>query len=284
MNYHHDYHAGNFADVLKHVVLARVLTYMKQKPKPFRVIDTHAGAGLYDLEGAEAAKTAEWQDGIARIFDADLPKYVAELLEPYLDAVRSVNGAGLKAGLKYYPGSPLIARHLMRDDDILVANELAEAEFQRLKQELRRAKSTTVLNIDARHAVKSLLPPKERRGLVLIDPPFEEKSEFADLATAVDDAMARFATGTYLIWYPIKDEAAADRFVAVATAKPGVEFLDVRLAVSKPFPGLGLTASGVLVLNPPFVLRAELETLMPCLESYLAEGSGSSFDIRIGVQ
>ncbi|MET0430912.1 MAG: 23S rRNA (adenine(2030)-N(6))-methyltransferase RlmJ, partial [Hyphomicrobium sp.] len=120
MNYHHDYHAGNFADVLKHIILARVVTYMKQKPKPFRVIDTHAGAGLYDLESAEAAKTAEWRDGIGRIFDADLPQDVAKLVEPYLDAVRAVNSAGLR----YYPGSPLIARHLMRHDDVLVANEL----------------------------------------------------------------------------------------------------------------------------------------------------------------
>jgi 23S rRNA (adenine2030-N6)-methyltransferase len=281
MNYHHDYHAGNFADVLKHVVLARVLTYMKQKPKPFRVIDTHAGAGLYDLGGSEAAKTAEWKDGIARILDADLPQAAADLLQPYLDAVRSVNSAG---GRRYYPGSPLIARHLMRDDDILIANELGDAEFQRLKRELHRAKSTTVLNIDARHAVKSLLPPKERRGLILIDPPFEEKSEFADLATAVQEAMARFATGTYLIWYPLKDETAADRFVAVATAATNVEFLDVRLAVSKPFAGLGLTASGVLVLNPPFVLENELRTVMPCLEERLAESSGSRFDLRTNVQ
>jgi 23S rRNA (adenine2030-N6)-methyltransferase len=280
MNYHHDYHAGNFADVLKHVVLARVLTYMKQKPKPFRVIDTHAGAGLYDLEGDEASKTAEWRDGIARIFDAALPDAVAGLLQPYFDAVHAVNGNSLK----YYPGSPLIARHLMRDDDVLVANELADREFERLKRELRRAKATTVLNIDARHAVKSLLPPKERRGLILIDPPFEEKSEFADLATAVADALTRFATGTYLIWYPLKDEATADRFVAAATAHAGIAFLDVRLWVARPFAGLGLTATGVLVLNPPFLLKSELETLMPVLEAHLSEDAGSRFELRTSVQ
>lgn len=279
MNYHHDYHAGNFADVLKHVVLARVVTYMKQKPKPFRVIDTHAGAGLYDLESEEAAKTGEWKDGIGRIYDADLPPAAADLIQPYLDAVRSVNGAKLR----YYPGSPLIARFLMRDDDVLIANELAENEFQRLKQDLRRPKSTTVLNLDARHAIKSLLPPKERRGLVLIDPPFEEKSEFDDLNVALQEAMARFATGTYLIWYPIKDETAADRFLARATGG-GAEFLDVRLTVSKPFAGLGLTASGVLVLNPPFVLEEELRILMPCLEELLAETEGSRFELRTGPQ
>ncbi|MET0639962.1 MAG: 23S rRNA (adenine(2030)-N(6))-methyltransferase RlmJ [Hyphomicrobium sp.] len=280
MNYHHDYHAGNFADVLKHIILARVVTYMKQKPKPFRVIDTHAGAGLYDLESAEAAKTAEWRDGIGRIFDADLPQDVAELVEPYLDAVRAVNSAGLR----YYPGSPLIARHLMRHDDVLVANELGGSEFQRLKDEFRRTRSTTVLNLDARQAIKSLLPPKERRGLVLIDPPFEQKSEFADLATSVTEAMTRFPTGTYLIWYPLKDEAAADHFVALAMSGEAADFLDVRLEVSKPFPGLGLTASGVLILNPPFVLQAELEIIMPSLEDHLADGSGSRFEIRSSVQ
>jgi 23S rRNA (adenine2030-N6)-methyltransferase len=276
MNYHHDYHAGNFADVLKHVVLVRVLTYMKQKPKPFRVIDTHAGAGLYDLEGPEADKTAEWKDGIARIFDADLPQPAADLLLPYLDSVRAVNAVGLR----YYPGSPLIARHIMRDDDVLIANELGAAEFQRLKVELRRAKSTSVLNIDARHAVKSLLPPKERRGLILIDPPFEEKSEFEDLATAIREALSRFATGTYLIWYPLKDETAADRFVATATGGRMVSFLDVRLAVSRPFAGLGLTASGVLVINPPFVLEDELRTVMPCLQAHLAETSDSRYELN----
>ena len=280
MNYHHDYHAGNFADVLKHIILARVVTYMKQKPKPFRVIDTHAGAGLYDLESAEAAKTAEWRDGIGRFFDADLPQDVAKLVEPYLDAVRAVNSAGLR----YYPGSPLIARHLMRHDDVLVANELGGSEFQRLKDEFRRTRSTTVLNLDARQAIKSLLPPKERRGLVLIDPPFEQKSEFADLATSVTEAMTRFPTGTYLIWYPLKDEAAADHFVALAMSGEAVDFLDVRLEVSKPFPGLGLTASGVLILNPPFVLQAELEIIMPSLEDHLADGSGSRFEIRSSVQ
>lgn len=280
MNYHHDYHAGNFADVLKHVILARVVTYMKQKPRPFRVIDTHGGAGRYDLAGTEASKTGEWREGIARLFEAELPPAAAELLAPYLETVRAMNGAELR----YYPGSPLIARHLMRPDDVLIANELNAADFARLKEELRPFKSTTVLNIDARHAVKSLLPPKERRGLVLIDPPFEERSEFADLATAVGEAMTRFETGTYVIWYPLKDEAAADRFVATATSRAGLEFLDVRLAVMKSFAGLGLTASGVLVINPPYMLEAELETIMPVLKDQLAEGSGSAFELRSAVQ
>jgi 23S rRNA (adenine2030-N6)-methyltransferase len=281
MNYRHGYHAGNFADVVKHVVLARVLTYMKQKPRPFRVIDTHAGSGRYDLDGEEAVKTGEWRDGIGRIFDAELPSVAAELLAPYLDAVKAVNADG---ELGVYPGSSVIARMLMRSEDVLVANELNASEFARLRQEFAKSKTTTVLNIDARHAVKSLLPPKERRGVVLIDPPFEDKNEFADLAVAVREALGRFAGGVYLIWYPLKDVIAADQFVAAATAREGLEFLDVRLAVCAPFPGLGLTAAGVLVLNPPYRLRAELEILMPVLLNALAEGDGSAFELRDTVQ
>lgn len=281
MNYRHGYHAGNFADVVKHIVLARVLTYMKQKPRPFRVIDTHAGSGRYDLGGEEAVKTGEWRDGIGRIFDADLPSAAAELLAPYLDAVKAVNTSG---ELAVYPGSSVIARMLMRPDDVLVANELNASEFTRLKQEFAKSKTTTVLNIDARHAVKSLLPPKERRGVVLIDPPFEDKNEFADLAVAVREALGRFAGGVYLIWYPLKDVIAADQFVEAVTAREGLEFLDVRLAICAPFPGLGLTAAGVLVLNPPYRLREELDIVMPVLLNALAEGEGSAFQLRDTVQ
>ena len=281
MNYRHGYHAGNFADVVKHVVLARVLTYMKQKPRPFRVIDTHAGAGRYDLAGVEAGKTGEWQDGIGRVFNAEFAPPVAELLQPYLDAVRADNASG---ELEVYPGSSLIARRIMRPEDVLVANELNTSEFERLKREIGRTRNTTFLNIDAWHAVKSLLPPKERRAVILIDPPFEVKSEFADLVVGVREAMNRFQDGVYVILYPLKDVEAADHFVAEATSRPGLEFLDVRLAVCAPFPGLGLTATGVLVINPPYLLRGELETVLPALRDCMAEGEGSGFAIIDVVQ
>ncbi len=281
MNYRHDYHAGNFADVVKHVVLARVVTYMMAKPRPFRVIDTHAGAGRYDLLGPEASKTGEWRDGIGRIFAAHFPPAVTEIIEPYLNAVRAVNTTD---ELKVYPGSSLIARMIMRPEDVLVANELNAEEYGRLKRAFGRTKNTTILNIDARHAVKSLLPPKERRGVILIDPPFEAKSEFDDLAVAVKDAMARFSAGVYLVWYPLKDEVAAGRFVAEVTRDFSLEFLDVRFSVCAPFPGLGLTAAGLLVLNPPYLLRDELETLLPYFKDVLSEGTGSGFQLNDRVQ
>jgi 23S rRNA (adenine2030-N6)-methyltransferase len=281
MNYRHDYHAGNFADVVKHVVLARVVTYMKQKPRPFRVIDTHAGAGRYDLLGPEASKTGEWRDGIGRVFAAHVPPAAAEILQPYLDAVRSVNTAG---ELKAYPGSSSIARTIMRPEDVLVANEFNADEYDRLRRVFGRVKNTTILNIDARHAVKSLLPPKERRGIILIDPPFEAKSEFADLAVAVREARVRFSDGVYLVWYPLKDSGAADRFVAEATRDFATEFLDVRFRVCAPFPGLGLTAAGLLVFNPPYMLRDELDVLLPHLKDLMSEGAGGGFQLRNTVQ
>ena len=281
MNYRHGYHAGNFADVVKHVVLARVVTYMKQKARPFRVIDTHAGAGRYDLLGPEASKTGEWRDGIGRVFAAHFPPAVTEVLQPYLDAVGSLNTTG---ELSVYPGSSLIARMLMRPEDFLVANELNADEFGRLKYLFGRAKNTTILNLDARHAVKSLLPPKERRGVILIDPPFEAKSEFADLAVAVSEATARFSAGVYLVWYPLKDDVAADHFVAETTRRSALEFLDVRFRVCAPFPGLGLTAAGLLVFNPPYLLRSELEALLPHLNDLLSEGAGSGFKLSNAVQ
>jgi 23S rRNA (adenine2030-N6)-methyltransferase len=275
MNYRHAYHAGNFADVVKHAVLARVLTYMKLKPQPFRVVDTHAGAGQYDLGGIEASKTGEWHDGIERLIrDADMPAAVAALLAPYLNAVRSAN---THEALTIYPGSPVIARQLMRPGDHLVANELHLEDFAALKSVMRAMPDTRVLNTDAWVAIKALLPPPERRAVTLIDPPFENASEFEDLTQAVGNGLRRFANGVYLIWYPVKQAAAADRLVQDICAFGCRNILDIRLMISDPFPGLGLTQTGLLILNPPFVLKAELEQLLPYLAARLGQGRGSGF-------
>lgn len=274
MNYRHAYHAGNFADVVKHAILARVLTYMKQKPQPFRIIDTHAGCGRYDLTSVEASKTNEWRDGIARLIDADMPADVAVLLAPYLDAVRSVNRPG---ELAIYPGSPLIAHFLMRPGDQLVANELHGDDLEKLKSEFRRVEGTKVLGLDAWVAVKSLLPPTERRGVILIDPPYESPDEFERLTESLGNALRRFANGVYLIWYPVKNQAASNRFVHDVSQLGCSKMLDVRLTISAPFAGLGLTETGLLILNPPFNLKGELEVLLPFLSELLAEGRGAGF-------
>ena len=276
MNYRHAYHAGNFADVVKHVVLSRVLTYMKLKSQPFRVVDTHAGAGRYDLTGPEASKTDEWRDGIARLMETDAPPEVANLLKPYLDAVAVINIAGT---LTFYPGSPLVARHLMRPGDQLVANELHPDDCKALLAELKRETDSKVLNLDAWVAIKSLLPPPERRGVILIDPPFEHPDEFSRLTQAIGDGLQRFATGVYLIWYPVKDQQAASRFIDTVAAFGCPKLLDVRLKISEPFAGLGLTETGLLVLNPPYPLRGELESLLPFLVERLGEERGSGFTL-----
>lgn len=277
MNYRHAYHAGNFADVVKHVILARVLTYMKLKPQPFRVIDTHAGIGRYDLTGIEAGKTGEWREGIARLAGAGLPGDIADLLAPYLDAVASVNMPG---ALTFYPGSPVIARHLMRASDHLAANELHPDDCDLLKSELRRVPNTNVLNLDAYVAIKALLPPPERRGVVLIDPPFEQADEFKSLKDALANGLQRFANGVYIVWYPVKDQAAANRFVSEIAALGCHKMLDVRLKIAEPFAGLGLTETGVLMLNPPYSLKAELERIMPFLVDRLGNDRGAGFSLN----
>lgn len=279
MNYRHAYHAGNVADVLKHIVLTRVLTHLKSKPAPFRVVDLHAGAGRYDLLGAEAQKTGEWRGGIGKILDAKPTPELAKLLAPYVEAVRNFNGAG---DLSDYPGSPLIALANMRAGDRLVANELHPEDGKALKGALRRAENAKVLGLDAYQAMKSLLPPTERRGIVLVDPPFEQSDEFARLGQALDEGLSRFATGVFIVWYPVKDRVATDRFIREAGRRPRLKWLDARLAISKPSPELGLTESGVLIVNPPFKLAAELQNLLPWLREVLAVDRGAGWRLESG--
>lgn len=279
MNYRHAYHAGNFADVLKHAVLALVIEHLKQKPQPFRVIDLHAGIGLYDLSCAEAEKTGEWRDGIGRLRTAPLPEAAAVHLAAYLGAVRKFN-SGPDGDNLFYPGSPLLARALMRPGDQLVANELHTDDVETLKQQLRKEPDTKVLNLDAWQAVKSLLPPKERRGVVLIDPPFELANEFEAIEEGLGDGLKRFASGIYIIWYPVKDPARVTRFLREIRGLGIAKTLNVSLSVSARDTLPGLTETGLLVVNPPFRLKAQLEQLLPCLAATLAKGNGAGFSLE----
>lgn len=274
MNYRHAYHAGNFADVLKHAVLTLVIEHLKLKPAPFRVIDTHAGIGSYDLSSSEAQKTGEWLEGIGRLIDAQLPPDVASILAPYLAAVRREN-AGHGGAILRYPGSPQIARSLMRTIDRLVVNELHPEDNARLTTQFAGDPQTTVLAIDGWTAVKALLPPAERRGLILIDPPFEEPGEFDRLVRALRDAHKRFATGTVILWYPIKDERAVAAFHAQLQSMLAVKLLSVVLMVRNPEHLGGLPGTGLVIANPPFTLEAKLEVLIPFLKSTLEQGSGA---------
>lgn len=277
MNYRHAYHAGNFADVLKHAVLALILQYMTAKPQPLRVIDVHAGIGSYDLDSVEAGKTGEWQGGIGRVFGAELPPEAGALLAPYLDAVAALNGPGR---LRRYPGSPLLARVLMRKSDTLVANELHAEDFALLKDALNGAPNTKALNLDAWAALKSLLPPPERRGLVLIDPPFEAPDEFVRLAAGLEEALRRFASGTYLIWYPIKDTREVSRFLLDVRGFGLKKVLNMTLAVCARGTNPGLTETGLLVVNPPYVLAGQLARVLPILSTLMGSGAGAGYTLN----
>jgi 23S rRNA (adenine2030-N6)-methyltransferase len=274
MNYRHAYHAGNFADVLKHAVLALVLEHLKQKPAPFRVIDTHAGIGLYDLKSEEAQKTGEWQDGVGRMLAAELPPDVAETLAPYLAVVRRENEGH---ALAVYPGSPLLARRLLRRGDRLVVNEAHPEDCERLKALFEGDPATKVLALDGWMALKALLPPKERRGVVLIDPPFEEPGEFRRLIGALEEAHRRFATGTVILWYPIKGERASAAFRRDAAELRIPKLLSVELYIKPPRVENELSGTGLVILNPPFTLEAKLERLLPFLVGTLARAKGAEF-------
>jgi 23S rRNA (adenine2030-N6)-methyltransferase len=281
MNYRHAYHAGNFADVVKHAVFALAIDYLKRKPAAFRIIDTHAGRGRYQLNAAEAAKTQEWRAGIGRLLGPDgkaLPPAVAPLLEVYLDAVRAENAPG---ELALYPGSPALALGLMRAQDTLVANDMHPEEHAALQAGLGRGRrGVKLLRLDGWMALRALLPPPERRGLILIDPPFEEDGDLGRLVQALSDGLRRFGTGVFLAWYPIKDVRTTARLNrAVARAAPG-KLLSLELLIRQPRNRDALNGCGLLIANPPFTLAKVLERAGPGLARLLAVGPGANCSVR----
>ncbi|MFN4088289.1 MAG: 23S rRNA (adenine(2030)-N(6))-methyltransferase RlmJ [Alphaproteobacteria bacterium] len=275
MNYRHAYHAGNFADVLKHAVLALTVERLKRKGKPFVVIDTHAGAGSYDLAAAEAGRTGEAHHGILRVLDAtDRPP----ALTPYIDCVRRINAAdptATAAAPRWYPGSPRLAVDLLRPGDRLVALELHPRDAETLAAEFAGDRRATIHARDGWTALKAFLPPKERRGVVLVDPPFEKPDEFGRLLRGLAEAHRRWATGVYLLWYPVKDRTEADAFAAALRALALPRTLLVELAVAGVRPDEKLSACGLALINPPWRMDMEIGGLLPWLVRTLARGPGA---------
>src|ERR1700720_2431804 len=244
MNYRHAFHAGGFADVIKHIVLVRMLAYLQDKQAAFRVIDTHAGAGVYDLAGEEASRGGEWLTGIARIMQARFSEAATPLMKPYLDIVRAFNPQ--RGQLTTYPGSPLIARALLRPQDRLTACEVEGGTRKQLIDALRRDPQARVVDLDGWLALPAFVPPNERRGLILIDPPFEAKDEFERLAHGFAEAFAKWPTGSYLLWYPVKSRRATDTLArhvahAVAASTPPGKCLRLEFSVAPQTAGAGLT-------------------------------------------
>jgi 23S rRNA (adenine2030-N6)-methyltransferase len=274
LNYRHAFHAGNFADVLKHIVLSRVLVHLREKPGAFRVIDTHAGAGLYDLSSSEAARGGEWQDGIGRLIDASLPKPAAALLSPYLDAIRALNPGGK---LRSYPGSPVLAQHFLRAQDRLIACELEPHAAKALRRSLAGDERAKAIEIDGWTGLTAYIPPVERRGVVLIDPPFEQDGDYTRLAAALDTARRKWASGTYLLWYPIKGRPEPDALAKRVRRLAIPKVMRAELTVSPSSDPTRLNGCGLIILNPPWTLEAELPELFPALATLLGRaGKGVS--------
>ena len=274
MNYRHAFHAGNFADVHKHAVLTRILHYLREKQAAFRVVDTHAGAGLYDLTGPEAQRSGEWRDGIARLMPASLPADAAALIAPFREAVAALNASDQ---LARYPGSPALARAFLRPQDRLTACELEPQAAAALSRNLRGDPRIKTIAIDGWTALSAYLPPKERRGLVLVDPPFEDEREFARLADGLALAHRRWATGIYMIWYPIKGRVQPDALAKRLRRFGIAKVLRSELIVAPLSDPSRLNGSGLIVVNPPWTLEKELAVLLPALLHMLRREDQTGF-------
>lgn len=274
MNYRHAFHAGNFADVMKHALLARILTYLQRKDAPLRVIDTHAGVGLYDLSGDEAGRTGEWVDGVGRL-EVPFPAEMEELLKPYRAAIAEVRA---RHGKTIYPGSPGIVRELLRRQDRGVFVELHPADHALLSEAFNAVHNLKVLHLDGWTALHALIPPKEKRGLVLIDPPYEKPNELERLGTELLAALRKWPTGVYAGWYPIKAVEPVDVVAArlhEESQRPG---LRLELYVDDPRENAArLNGSGLFVLNPPWSLREEAEILLPALAERLSRNGYAGY-------
>lgn len=269
LSYRHSFHAGNHADVLKHTVQSLIIESLKEKDKPFLYLDTHAGAGRYQLSGEHAERTGEYLEGIARIWAQES---VPEELKTYLEAVSALNPRG---DLRFYLGSPLIAAHLLRDHDKLNISELHPSDFPLLRNEFSRDNRARVVREDGYQQLKSQLPPLSRRGFVLIDPPYELKSDYQAVVKGIQEGHRRFATGTYAVWYPVVLRQQIKRMVKDFQATGIRKILQIELAVRPDSDQRGMTASGMIVINPPWKLESQMKSVLPWLHKVLVpEGTG----------
>jgi 23S rRNA (adenine2030-N6)-methyltransferase len=272
MNYRHVFHAGNFADVLKHTVLCRVLAHLVAKNNPFRIIETHAGAGAYDLAGEAASRTQEWRQGIGRLIEQPLTGEAGQLLEPYLALIRAENPPGV---LDCYPGSPRIARAFCREGDRMIFCELHPEEYAALTRSFSEEPRVKTVEIDGWAALKAYLPPKERRGFVLVDPPFEEPGEFERLRDGLLEGHRRWPWGIFLLWFPIKNEREVRLFERRLAKLEIPKILRIEFVIDKPQTEGPLAACGMMIVNPPWTLETELKVILPALAERLGrDGAG----------
>ncbi len=278
-SYRHAFHAGNHADVLKHLVLVRTLRHLGQKDAPYWYIDTHAGAGAYALDGEWAGKNAEFDTGIGRIWTRD------DLPEPVADYVEQVAVLNPDERLLYYPGSPFFAKQMLRERDRLRLFELHTTEIDVLRNNFKQqgkdiARRTMIYAADGFDGLKALLPPPTRRGLVLIDPSYEDKRDYARVIHTIKEGLERFATGCYAVWYPQVQRRESIQLPEKLARLPVKSWLHVSLTVHKPQKdGFGLHGSGMFIVNPPWLLQAELKDTMPWLKEVLGQDAGAAFTL-----
>lgn len=273
MNYRHAFHAGNFADVVKHAMLVRILCHLRRKPAPFRVIDTHAGLGRYDLAGPEAGRTLEWQEGVGRLTDA-LPPPAEELIEPYRRILAETRE---RYGASAYPGSPAIIRELLRPDDRAIFVEKHPEDAAVVAGRYNVVRNAKVLALDGWTALGALVPPRERRGLVLIDPPYEEPDELTRSVERLSRAVGKWPTGIFVLWYPIKDLRGTDAFAVALAGAIDRPILRVELLVDRPSVRTRLNGCGLAVVNPPWTLAEEAGRLLEALAPRLARRGFADF-------
>jgi len=270
LNYRHGFHAGNFADVFKHALLVRLLAHFLRKETPFRVIDTHAGEGAYDLGADEAERTGEWREGVGRLADLSGADAAAlALLAPYLEAL----GPFIEGRPRLYPGSPLLAQGLLRENDRAIFCELREDAYAALRRRFARDKRIKAIHLDGYTGAGAFVPPGERRGLVLIDPPFERADEYAAMFSAFQTAYRKWPTGVYALWHPIKNAKQTREFYQAFQRGGVARALRLELCVGGD--ALKLNRAGLVVVNPPFGFEAEARTLLTFLVERLAQGGGA---------
>ncbi len=276
LSYRHAFHAGNHADVLKHFIVVQTIGYLCQKDIPFWFVDTHAGAGLYALDAGYATKLAEHADGIGRLWNRqDLPTPLAE----YVELVRKLNPDGT---LRAYPGSPWLAQQMLRPEDRLRLFELHSSDIQLLQNNFRGSgRRVSIQASDGFAGLKALLPPPPRRALVLIDPPYEDKHDYRQVVQSLEDALKRFATGTYALWYPKLSRPESGQLVEKLKKLPAKRWLNVELKVRTPASdGFGMHGSGMFLINPPWTLQATLKQVMPYLVAVLEQDAGAGYSIE----
>ena len=274
LSYRHSFHAGNFADVLKHTVQSLIIESLQQKPKPFVYHDTHSAAGRYDLSDAKSEKTGEYKAGIGKLWHRD---DIPELMQSYIDTVTALNPDG---ELKFYPGSPMVAKHMIGREQRMELTELHPTDIELLRQEFAGDRKVRIQQVDGYKGLNGMMPPAQRRALVLIDPPYELKTEHDDAIRGIKESHRKFATGIFALWYPMVSRAQVTRFCEKFANQGIRNILRIEMCVRADTNEYGMTGSGMIIVNPPWKLEQQMREILPWLTDQLKQDDTAHFTIE----